>query len=298
MHTPTQGGRSGIDAPRVAVVFLAGLLWSGLPLAATSSATPSWLSGHTFPAGPGASKDTAATPDSSHGQAGFEADAHCELDYSDHWVRYQRLTDRRMPESPSRPDFSGHWVLNPKASDDPIEKAKAAIEAPGQGMGAHGKGPGGGMGGGKGRGGGMGGRQGRAGMGGMAPPSSAELSALLAPAQELHITHEDPMLLIADEYDRRQRLFTDFRGASVSANGGLQQRVAVAGWEGPALVVEAAMLGKKLAQSYQIDSATGQLVISSVAEVSVAPPFSYRLVYDRATHEARQLAPAGGEETE
>jgi hypothetical protein len=56
------------------------------------------------------------------------------------------------------------------------------------------------------------------------------------------------------------------------------------------------MLGKKLAQSYQIDSGTGQLVVSSVAQVSVAPPVSYRLVYDRAAHEPRQIAPAGGEE--
>lgn len=304
---PKQGYRSGIEAaPRVAVVFLAGVLWSGLLLAATSSVPPAWLGGrpHAFPAGLGASIDTAETPpDFSRSQAGPDTEAQCELDFSDHWARYQRLADRSMPESLSKPDFSGHWVLNPEASDDPIEKAKEAIQASRQAMdGARGRGPGGGMGGGKGRGGGMaGGRQDRGGIGGMAAsggPSSAELSALLSPSQELHITHEDPMLLIADEYDRRQRLFTDFRGASVSANGGLQQRVAVAGWEGAALVVEAMMLGKKLAQSYQIDSGTGQLVISSVAQVSVAPPVSYRLVYDRMTYEPRQIAPAGGEETQ
>lgn len=116
--------------------------------------------------------------------------------------------------------------------------------------------------------------------------STGELSALLAPSQELHVSHQDPMLLIADENDQRQRLFTDFRGASVSANGGLQQRVSVAGWEGEALVVETTMLGKKMTQNYQIDSGTGRLVISTVAQVSEAQSVSYRLVYDRYQPEA------------
>ncbi len=191
--------------------------------------------------------------------------------------------DRRVPESPSRPDFSGRWTLNAKASDDPLEKAREAMQASGQPRGA-GRGMGGGSGG-MGRGRGMGGgRQGRGGTGGASGDgslSSGELSALLTPAQALHVTHEDPMLLIADERGQRQRLFTDFRGASVSASGGLQQRVAVAGWEGAVLVVETTMLGKKLVQGYQIDSATGQLVVSSAVQLSAAPPVSYRLVYDR-----------------
>lgn len=221
-------------------------------------------------------------------QASCDAESQWGPDFSEHWVLYQRLAERRAPESSSRPDFSGHWVLNVKASDDPLEKAKEAMQASRQAMGGGpgGMGRGGGMGGGKGRG---GGRQGRGGgMGGSGGLSSGELSALLSPAQELHITHEDPMLLIADEHDRRQRLFTDFRGASVSANGGLQQRVAVAGWEGAVLVAETTMLGKKLVQDYQIDRGTGQLVISSVAQVSVAPPVSYRLVYDRLGPEAEE----------
>lgn len=133
-----------------------------------------------------------------------------------------------------------------------------------------------------------GGRQGRGGMGGISGGglSTGELSALLAPSQELHVSHQDPMLLIADENDQRQRLFTDFRGASVSASGGLQQRVSVAGWEGEALVVETTMLGKKMTQNYQIDGVTGRLVISTVAQVSEAQPVSYRLVYDRYQPEA------------
>jgi hypothetical protein len=188
--------------------------------------------------------------------------------------------------SPPRPDFSGNWILNAKASDDPREKAKEAVQASRQARGG-GRGMGGGSGG-MGRGGGMGGGgQGRGGAGGMGGGlSSGELSALLAPAQELHITHEDPMLLIADENDQRQRLVTDFRGASVSASGGLQQRIATAGWEGAALVVETTTLGKRLVQSYHIDDRTGQLVISSVAQVSEVQSVSYRLVYDRLKPEA------------
>lgn len=194
----------------------------------------------------------------------------------------QPLADRSAAASSPRPDFSGHWILNGKSSDDPREKAKEAAQAGKQPSGG-GRGMGGG-GAGTGRGGMGGGRQGRAAARGTDASgglSFEELSALLAPARELHVTHADPMLLIADENDRRQRLFTDFRGASVSVSGGLQQRVAVAGWEGGVLVVETTALGKKIVQSFQIDGSTGQLVIAAVAEFSSGQSASYRLVYDR-----------------
>ncbi len=181
-----------------------------------------------------------------------------------------------------RPDFSGHWALNAQVSDDPLEKAKEAMQAMKQARGG-GRGMVGGMGRGGGMGGGMGGgRQGRGAAGGMSGGlASGDLSTLLAMAQELHITHQDPMLLIADENDQVQRLYTDFRGASVSASGGLRQRVAVAGWEEGGLVVETTMIGKKLVQGYRIDGDTGQLVISTTANISATQPLAYRLVYDR-----------------
>ena len=275
----------------VAKARIATAIWIGLALSA--SVCPSLAS---FAEPPQAHTDgsvTSTVAGTAHGNADVSAaQVSCDAEsqwgpnFSDHWALYQRLAERRAPESSSRPDFSGHWERNVQASDDPLEKAKEAMQASRQAMGggSGGMGRGGGMGGGKGRG---GGRQGRGGgMGGSGGLSSGELSALLSPAQELYITHEDPMLLIADENDRRQRLFTDFRGASVSANGGLQQRVAVAGWEGAVLVAETTMLGKKLVQDYQIDRGTGQLVISFVAQVSVAQPVSYRLVYDRLGPEA------------
>lgn len=198
------------------------------------------------------------------------------------------------PGGQTRPDFSGDWKLNAKASDDPREKMREAMQASHQGAsggGGMGRG-GGGMGrggGGKGRGGGMGdmGSMGR--MSG----SAAEFSAQLIPAQALRITHEDPMLVIADENERSQRLYTDFRGGSVSAGGGLEQRVSVAGWEGPALVVETTMVGKKLVQEYEIDKASGQLLVTTQAQVSTAPRVSYRLVYDPVSPGAGMRSPAG-----
>ena len=106
------------------------------------------------------------------------------------------------------------------------------------------------------------------------------VSAFMMPPQALHIAHEDPLLQIVDANERSQRLFTDFRGGSVSASGGLEQRVSVAGWEGPVLVVETTMIGKKLVQQYEIDRASGKLIVSTQAQVSTAPPVFYRLVYD------------------
>ena len=189
----------------------------------------------------------------------------------------------------SRPDFSGQWVLNAKASDDPQEKIREAMktlqQAKGGGPGMGGGGRGGGMGGG-GMGGGMsGGRQGRGSpdaMGGRGEKPSGELSALMVTAEKLDISHEDPMLLITDENGQRQRLFTDFRGASVSASGGLQQRVSIAGWENAALVVESTMPGgSRRVQNYQIDASTGQLMIITAVSLPEKQAVSYQLVYDR-----------------
>lgn len=178
----------------------------------------------------------------------------------------------------SRPDFSGHWILDAKASDDPQERIKQAMKqarSDGQGM------RGGGMG-----GGGMGGkRQGRgsqAGMDGRSEMPFDDRAARVTPAKTLDITHEDPMLLIADENDRHQRLFTDFRGISVSASGGGQQQAAVAGWEGDVLVVESRMNhGSRRVQQYRIDAGTGRLMISSAVELPNLREVSFRLVYDR-----------------
>lgn len=57
--------------------------------------------------------------------------------------------------------------------------------------------------------------------------------------------------------------------------------MAVAGWEDAVVVVEMTTLEKKFVQICQIDGGNGQLVISSVAQVSEGQPASFPLVYDR-----------------
>lgn len=278
----------------MAKMRVAAAIWIGLALSASASPSLASFAEPWKADAEGSVTGTAAgavygEADVSADRVSRDAESQWAPDFSDHWALYQRLAERRAPGSSSRPDFSGDWVLNAKASDDPLEKAMQASRlAAGSGSGGMGRG------GGKGHGGGMGGgRQGRGGMGGMSGGgslSAGELSALI-PAQALHMTHQDPMLLIADENDQRQRLFTDYRGASVSANGGLDQRVSVAGWEGAVLVIETTMLGKKLTQSYQIDGETGQLVIATQARLSNAQTVSYRLVYDRHKPEADGMRP-------
>lgn len=183
-----------------------------------------------------------------------------------------------------RKDLSGSWLLDTEASDDPEkrirEAMKSMMQAGGGGRGMSGGSPG------RGRGGGMGGgQQGRGpagGMGSRGQRPQAELAALATTSPSLEITHEDPMLLIVHEGSRTQRLYTDFRGATVSANGGLDQRVTVAGWEGAVLVVETITNGGlRLIQRYQMDIATDRLVIASAIHLPELQPVSFRLVYNR-----------------
>jgi|GEM_PF-3016333 len=182
----------------------------------------------------------------------------------------------------SRPDFSGDWVLDAAASDDPREKSREAWRDGQQAGGGRAEGPSrtGTPGRGKGRGGqGDAGRPAGARAEGGTP--AAALAALPEPARAMRIRHEDPSLSITDEHERRRHLHTDFRGASVSASGGLHQRIATAGWEGGDLVIETTALDLKEVQRWRVDGGTGQLVIAVVAEASGGQTVSYRLVYDR-----------------
>jgi hypothetical protein len=193
-----------------------------------------------------------------------------------------------VPQPASRADFSGHWVLNAKASDDPQERVKRAMKQARSG----GQGMRGGMGG-MGRGGRGGGRHGGGspeGMAGRSAMPSDDMAALTTAARSLVVTHEDPVLLIVDENEQRQRLYTDFRGASISVSGGPEQRVAVAGWEGGELVVESRMRhGSMLVQQYRIDPATDQLIVAASVQFPEGP-VAFRLVYDRLSPGTRDPA--------
>jgi len=183
----------------------------------------------------------------------------------------------------SRPDFTGIWSLNPDVSDNPRERLKEAMQARRRSKGGgHGMGGSMGRGGGMGRGMGGGGRKSPDRMGGRGMQPSADSLSLISADEQIDILHEEPMLLITDENDQRQRFFTDLRGSSVSASGGFQQRVSVAGWEGETLVVETILnSGARLTRSYQFDTETDQLVIASLANLPEGQSVSYRLVYDR-----------------
>ena len=122
-------------------------------------------------------------------------------------------------------------------------------------------------------------------------PSASEIAELVAVPKRLDITHDDPLLVLADEHDRQQRLFTDFRGASVSVSEG-PQRVAVAGWEGPVLVVESRLSeGSKWIRQYRLDAETDRLMVSTAAELRGAQVV-FVTAYDRHGPAAAVASPA------
>ena len=124
---------------------LATVLWLGLALVASAMAAPpspaqdhdggvvmSFVTGEAQEDG-----NVSAAP------AISDAESQCGSAGAAHWALYQRLRDRSAPASPPRPDFSGDWLLNTKASDDPREKVKEAAQASRQARGG-GRGMGGG----------------------------------------------------------------------------------------------------------------------------------------------------------
>lgn len=192
-------------------------------------------------------------------------------------------TEILPPAKEARPNFSGHWQLNARASDDWMEKLKSAMGSmKGRSGGEMGRGGRGG------RGGGMKG-QGRGGAEQMAHRRGADLDEIRFPrtSKTLDIVHADPMLTVTDEDERVQRIYTDFRGASISASGSLQQQVTTAGWEHGTLVVETtANNGQRLIQSYRLEAESGRLVVLAEILIPQLPePIRIRQLYEPApTH--------------
>lgn len=141
----------------------------------------------------------------------------------------------KLDDKTTRPNFTGVWVLNHSASDDPKEVLnkikKGKNDPPGGGKGS-GRGPGG-----MGRGKPENGRP-----GGMAhsideslPIGNNNGPKLLEKLliNELVIQHNEPLFRV-----NMERIYTDLRGSSVSVLGGADQSVSFAGWEGNSLVIE------------------------------------------------------------
>lgn len=193
-----------------------------------------------------------------------------------------------------RPDLSGSWVLNKTRSDDLQEKLRKAMADdraghPGEGAGRMG-GMGGGMGGmGGGRRGGMGGDgagRARMGMRGEGAPEATRFPEALV------VEHSDPLFAITNENGQRQRLFTDNRGISVSASGGLQQTVATAGWEGDVLVVETHHdNGRSIEERYRLQATPRQLQV--ITRLRLGPDgkiIEFRRIYEPEGHVSTETA--------
>lgn len=171
------------------------------------------------------------------------------------------------------PNFSGQWILVRELSDDPMEKFKEM--KPHSGKSGKGKNMGGRQGG-KGNGGRQGGgkknyNSGGKGSGNRQDSFPHELQALLNPSEVLELKHEEPLLTFITKNGRRQRVYTDFRGASISAKADIPQKIVTAGWESEELVIETTSDSFRLIQRYKLDAESGQLWISSVILISSLP---------------------------
>jgi len=135
----------------------------------------------------------------------------------------------------ARANLSGLWVLDPKLSDEvtgtleAIQHRRSALFS------------------------GLGRTEGGDGL----PIGGANLGPDRAvryhlSARRLEIVHREPSLVITPDNGAPRHLYTDNRGVSVSALGGAGQRVAIAGWEGDALVVETALGNDRILDRYRL----------------------------------------------
>ncbi|MDZ7750488.1 MAG: hypothetical protein U5S82_02245 [Gammaproteobacteria bacterium] len=169
-----------------------------------------------------------------------------------------------------RPVLTGVWVLDEGVEAVAGERLKEALEArssrPRRG--------------------------GKAGEGrdGTAPPVVPGLPRAIH--QTLDIVHEEPRIRITPGDGQMEHLFTDYRGASVSARGA-SQVVATAGWEGDALVVESHLRGgMRMLRRYRLDPQDDSLSMTLELSGRWWPePVSIPLRYQQAT--ATAAAEAG-----
>lgn len=138
-----------------------------------------------------------------------------------------------------RPNFSGYWVLDQSASDDPkkilheLKTGKKTYAGRASGR-EFGKGTRGSM--------SKGGKGKKFNSSENNPFNNKgkngvrDISKMFV--KEMEITHQEPLLKIYSNKMGEQTLYTDFRSTSISAMGGINQRITVSGWEGNTLVIE------------------------------------------------------------
>lgn len=141
----------------------------------------------------------------------------------------------------SRPCLDGVWLINRQLSDDATERLADAIE---------------------------GGRKSRRfaevsramGIADSTVQTLARRAPVVATARpaRLVVRHREPTIVFGEPGPGQQRLYTDFRGASVSALGGSGQRVVTAGWQQQDLIVETATAGgQRLVERFSVEDGDG-----------------------------------------
>ena len=203
---------------------------------------------------------------------------------------HSKLTDTGSEKNPSTnstsinkivrkqqipPNFSGRWILVKALSDDPQEKLKEMKSHSGKS--GKGKNMGGRQGGkGKGNGSRQGGGKKNNNSGGKGSGNGQgsfphELRVLLNSPEVLEINHKEPLLTFITKNGRRQRVYTDFRGTSISAKMDIPQKIVTAGWENEELVIETTFDSFRLIQRYKLDAESRQLWINSIILTSSLP---------------------------
>ena len=185
----------------------------------------------------------------------------------------------------AKPDLSGTWVLNRELSENPQEKINESRQQVGNTRGnksmsdRRGDGQGG-----KGSGGKHSGIKnnyaGNKENGRRQESLPQELQAILKASETLELKHEEPLLTIITK-DSQQRVYTDFRGTSVSVSGGMNQIITTAGWESDVLVVESTMNGGRFIQQFNLNAESRQLWVSTLISTSRLPKhIQFNRVYE------------------
>ncbi|CAK0759237.1 hypothetical protein CCP4SC76_3110002 [Gammaproteobacteria bacterium] len=111
------------------------------------------------------------------------------------------------------------------------------------------------------------------------------MARVLRPAQSLRITHEDPLLVMEDDWGRKKRLYTDNRGTSFSVNANINPEVMTAGWEGSDLVVETTSdKNGRIIHHYQLEQGGSRLSVNTEIEgQKTGKTTTLKMLYDRSS---------------
>jgi len=185
-------------------------------------------------------------------------------------------------DAPDRPvaekaALVGHWKLNPKLSEDPLEKMRQAMEQAGRRGGGYPRGPGGGLGRpGGGPGGGMNRRGGGGREGGLderaRPPGMAFLTAT-----ELTVTNVEPEISIVEPEGLVRNLHPDGKKYATSSGGDVRTR-----WDGDHLRVETKSERGQVKETWSVSPQTRQLTVELQIQRGGMAPVSVRRVFDPA----------------